>query len=55
MDFVIALLEENQNYLERQLRTGELMKKNLRMATSCMQQINQLKRAIKVLKQKNRH
>lgn len=54
MDFVIDLLEENKNYLERQIRDEDLMRKNLRMATASMQQISQLKRAIKILKQKNR-
>jgi len=54
MDFVIALLEENQSYLEREVRDGNLMKRNLKMATANLQQIGQLKRAIKILKQKNK-
>ncbi len=54
MDFVIALLEEHQGDLEREIRDGNLMKRNLKMATANLQQIGQLKRAIKILKQKNK-
>lgn len=54
MDYVIKLLEENQRYLERHIRDNNLMQKNMKKAAEELSHISQLKRAIKILKQKNR-
>lgn len=52
MEYVIILLEENRKRLERHVRDTNLMKADIQLATKEMQQIGQLKRAIKILKQK---
>jgi len=52
MEYVIILLEENRKRLERHVRDANLMKADIQLATKEMQQIGQLKRAIKILKQK---
>ena len=54
MDYVIKLLEENQRYSERHIRDNNLMQKNMKKAAEELSHISQLKRAIKILKQKNR-
>lgn len=54
MDYVIELLEENKKYLERHIRDNKLMQTNMQKATEELSQISQLKRAIKILKLKNR-
>ncbi len=52
MEYVIILLEENKKRLERHVRDTSLMRIDMGQATQKMQQIGQLKRAIKILKQK---
>mgnify|MGYP003575474119 FL=1 len=52
MEYVIILLEENKKWLERHVRNSNLMKTDIQQAAKEMQQIGQLKRAIKILKQK---
>lgn len=54
MDYVIKLLEDNQKYLERHIRDNNLMQNNMKKATEQLSQVGQLKRAIKILKLKNR-
>ncbi|MCL1650592.1 hypothetical protein M2T70_16645 [Elizabethkingia anophelis] len=54
MDYVIELLEENRKYLERHIRDNNLMQKDMKKATEELSQVSQLKRAIKILKLKNR-
>lgn len=52
MEYVIALLEEKKNYLERDIRDKNLMQLNMNKATDHMHQVGQIKRAIKILKLK---
>ncbi|WP_400261284.1 hypothetical protein ACFX5U_15320 [Sphingobacterium sp. SG20118] len=52
MDYVIELLEVKRNYLERDIRDNNLMQMNMKKATEQLHQVGQLKRAIKILKQK---
>ena len=54
MNYVIELLEENRKYLERHVRDENLMQINMQQATAKLYQVNQLKKAIKILKLKNR-
>lgn len=54
MDYVIKLLEGNKKQLERHIRDNNLMQKNMKKAAEELSHISQLKRAIKILKQKNR-
>lgn len=54
MDYVIELLEENKKHLERHIRDDKLLHVNMRKATQEMAHINQLKRAIKILKLKTK-
>ncbi len=53
MDYVIELLEVNKKNLERHIRDVDLMRTNMKKAAEELRRISQLKRAIKVLKQKN--
>lgn len=52
MEYVIELLEDNKRYLERYIRDNNIMQKDMKQAAQQMGQINQLKRAIKILKLK---
>ncbi|WP_158500335.1 hypothetical protein [Sphingobacterium sp. ML3W] len=54
MDYVIELLEKNKKYLERNIRDNKLMQTNMKKATEELGQVSQLKRAIKILKLKNK-
>ncbi|MFZ4861738.1 hypothetical protein ACL9RF_06085 [Sphingobacterium sp. Mn56C] len=54
MDYVIEFLEQNKRNLERGIRDTDLMRKDIRKATQQLGQINQLKRAIKILKVKTK-
>jgi len=53
MKFVIELLEENKKHIERNIRNNNMMHNDMRKATAQLAQVNQLKRAIKILKLKN--
>lgn len=53
MEYVIELLEENKKYLERNVIKTNLMQVNMQKATKDFKKINELKRAIKILKFKN--
>ena len=54
MEYVIELLEENKKYLERNVVKTNLMKVNMPKATRDLKKVSELKRAIKILKLKNR-
>lgn len=54
MDYVIELLAENKKYLERHIRDSKLMHVNMQKATVELNRVSQLKRAIKILKLKNK-
>jgi hypothetical protein len=54
MEYVIELLEENKKYLERNVIKTNLMQINMQKATRDLKKVSELKRAIKILKLKNR-
>ena len=54
MEYVIDLLEENKRYLERQIKKTGLMQTDMRNATKELHRVTELKKAIKILKQKQR-
>ncbi|MBF8150853.1 hypothetical protein ITJ86_13150 [Winogradskyella sp. F6397] len=54
MNFVIELLEENKKYLERNVIKKNLMQVNMQKATRDLKKVSELKKAIKILKLKNR-
>lgn len=55
MKYAIEILEKSRKILERNIKKEHLMHKNINKATELMQQISQLKKAIKVLKQKDKN
>lgn len=54
MDYVLAVLEQEKNMLEKRMRNEDLMRTNMQQASSCLKQIHELKRAMKMLKTKSR-
>lgn len=54
MKYVIELLEENKKFLKRNVTKTNLMQDNMQKATRELKKISELKRAIKILKIKNR-
>lgn len=54
MNYVLQLLEDEKNGIEKRMRNEDLMRKDLRQANICLKQIHELKRAIKLIKGKNR-
>lgn len=54
MDYVLQVLEQEKNTLEKKMRTSDLMRKDMQQASVCMKHIHELKRAIKMLKGKGR-
>jgi len=53
MEYVIELLEKERKHLERNVRDQDLMHKNMNQATLQLKYINELKRAVKILKGKS--
>ncbi|WP_156142835.1 hypothetical protein [Sphingobacterium sp. SYP-B4668] len=53
MEYVIELLERERKSLERGVRDQDLMHKNMNQATLQLKYINELKRAVKILKGKS--
>ncbi|MGO3241198.1 MAG: hypothetical protein ACTJFN_02095 [Sphingobacterium sp.] len=54
MDYVIQLLEKEKKVLEISIRDQDMLRKDMRKATQHLKNINELKRALKVLKAKVR-
>ncbi len=54
MEYVIELLEENKKYLERNVIKTNLMQVDMQKATRDLKKVSELKRAIKILKSKDR-
>ena len=54
MDFVIDLLQRHQKEIDRSVKNNDLMRKDMRMATLELSKVNELKRAIKILKKTNK-
>ncbi len=52
MDYVIEVLEKEKKVLEGSIRNEDLLHKDMKQATRYMKNIQELKRAIKVLKAK---
>lgn len=50
MEFVIAILEKEKKTLETTIREQNLMMKDMRQATSTLKNINDIKKAVKILK-----
>ena len=50
MEFVIAILEKEIKTLESAIREQNLMMKDMRLATANLKNINDIKKAIKILK-----
>lgn len=53
MDFVLQVLAEEQKNLEKLLKDHDLMRTNMSLATLTMSNISQLKKAIKMIKNKS--
>lgn len=54
MDYVIDLLKQNKKYLERHIKKVDLMQNDIHKATKELHRVTELKKAIKILKQKNK-
>lgn len=54
MKYAIELLEENKKFLEKNIIKTNLMQVNMQKATRDLKKVSELKRAIKILKIKNR-
>ena len=54
MDFVIDLPQRHQKEIDRSVKNNDLMRKDMRMATLELSKVNELKRAIKILKKTNK-
>lgn len=54
MDFVIALLKEHKKGIERNIKRQGIMRKDMTKASHELAKVSKLKRAIKILKLKNR-
>ncbi len=54
MEFVIAILEKEKKTLESAIREQNLMMKDMRQATATLKNINDIKKAIKILKLQSR-
>lgn len=52
MEYVIELLLGEQKILQKLLKSNDLMRKNMSIASTAMANISQLKQAIKILKHK---
>ena len=52
--YAILILEKEKKTIERNIRDNKLMQSNMRKATQELSKITELKKAIKVLKIKNR-
>ena len=50
MEFVIAILEKEKKTLETTIREQNLMMKDMRQATATLKNINDIKKAVKILK-----
>ena len=50
MEFVIAILEKEKKTLEAAIREQNLMMKDMRQATATLKNINDIRKAVKVLK-----
>ena len=50
MDFVIDLLQSHRKEIDRSVKSDDLMNKDMQMAILELSKVNQLKRAIKILK-----
>ena len=50
MEFVIAILEKEKKTLEAAIREQNLMMKDMRQATATLKNINDIKKAVKILK-----
>lgn len=54
MDFAISLLNEHKKAIDRNIKSTDLMQKDMTIATSELAKVSEIKKAIKVLKSKNR-
>ena len=50
MEFVIAILEKEKKTLEAAIREQNLMMKDMRQATATLKNINDIRKAVKILK-----
>lgn len=55
MDFAIELLQTSRKRIEKDIKSNSLMQKNMNEATRELSKLSELKRAIKILKTKNRN
>ena len=53
MNYAIRLLESERKKIDRTIRSNNLMQQDMKKARAGLSKINELKRAIKILKQKN--
>lgn len=54
MQYVIQLLEAEQKNIDRDIRDNKLMQTNMRKATVQLSRLNEIKKAIKILKLKEK-
>lgn len=55
MDYAILLLKQNIKDIERRLKSQQVMQHNMSLASHELHKVTQLKRAIKILKLKNKN
>jgi hypothetical protein len=54
MNYAITLLEKEKKKIDREIRIDNLMQQDMKKARAEMSKLNELKRAIKILKQKQK-
>lgn len=54
MNYVIYILEREKKMIDREIRNDELMQQDMKKARIALSKINELKKAIKILKQKKK-
>ena len=52
MEYALKILVEDQKKLEKLLKQDDLMRTNMTLATTTMSNISQLKKAVKMIKNK---
>lgn len=54
MDYIITILEQEKNRINRRIYDENLMQKNMKAATAELSKITEIKKAIKILKQRSK-
>ncbi|MFD1631117.1 hypothetical protein [Pseudopedobacter beijingensis] len=54
MDYIISILEQEKNRINRRIYDENLMQKNMKAVTAELSKITEIKKAIKILKQRSK-